>query len=115
MAMGGVCARQDNTQEWRRVIEISIKEVISGVIAEVLWFVFASDRVNVEKWRIYCGICLSNRRIAPLPRPRRSKAAELDKNTSFAGCVKSFTQAHSGLFLFFHCRYFGSFSSKMHS
>lgn len=105
MAMGGVCARQDNTQEWRRVIEISIKEVISGVIAEVLWFVFASDRVNVEKWRIYCGICLSNRRIAasppPLLRPQRSKAAELDKNTSFAGWVKSFTQALSGLFLFF--------------
>lgn len=40
MGMGGVCARQDNTQEWRHVIEISIKEVISGVIAEVLWFVF---------------------------------------------------------------------------
>lgn len=65
MGMGGVCARQDNTQEWRRVIEISIKEVISGVIAEVLWFVFASERVNVEKWRIYCGICLSKGRIAP--------------------------------------------------
>lgn len=32
--------RQDNTQEWHSVIEISIKEVISGVIAEVLWFVF---------------------------------------------------------------------------
>lgn len=37
MGMGGVCARQDNTQEWRSVIEISIKEVISGVIAEVLF------------------------------------------------------------------------------
>lgn len=52
MGMGGVCARQDNTQEWRHVIEISIKEVISGVIAEVLWIVFASKRVNVEKWRM---------------------------------------------------------------
>lgn len=39
-----VCARQDNTQGWRRVIEISIKEVISGVIAEVLWFVFVCER-----------------------------------------------------------------------
>lgn len=36
MGTGGVCARQDNTQEWHSVIEISIKEVISGVIAEVL-------------------------------------------------------------------------------
>lgn len=35
MGAGGACARQDNTQEWRSVIEISIKEVISGVIAEV--------------------------------------------------------------------------------
>lgn len=31
MGMGGVCVRrQDNTQEWHSVIEISIKEVISG-------------------------------------------------------------------------------------
>lgn len=44
MGLGGVCARQDNTQEWRHVIEISIKEVISGVIAEVLWFVFVCER-----------------------------------------------------------------------
>ena len=32
-----VCVRLDKAEEWRRVIEISIKEVISGVIAEVLW------------------------------------------------------------------------------
>ena len=32
-----VCERLDKAEEWRRVIEISIKEVISGVIAEVLW------------------------------------------------------------------------------
>ena len=51
---------QDNTQEWHSVIEISIKEVISGVIAEVLWFVFVcvrerdtdrqrEGRLNMEK------------------------------------------------------------------
>lgn len=44
MGMGGACARQDNTQELRSVIEISIKEVISGVIAAVLWFVFVCER-----------------------------------------------------------------------
>lgn len=52
MGTGGVCARQDNTQEWRSVIEISIKEVISGVIAEVLWFVFVCVR---EREEIECG------------------------------------------------------------
>lgn len=50
MGMGGVCARQDNTQEWRSVIEISIKEVISGVIAEVLFevcvCVYARERLR---------------------------------------------------------------------
>lgn len=39
-----MCVRQDNTQEWQSVIEISIKEVISGVIAEALWFVFVCVR-----------------------------------------------------------------------
>lgn len=58
MGMGGVCARQDNTPEWRHVIEISIKEVIPGVIAEVLWFcVCVCERANVEKRQLYCGIC----------------------------------------------------------
>lgn len=44
------CARQDNTKEWRSVIEISIKGVISGVIAEVLWFllVCAGQRKKIE-------------------------------------------------------------------
>lgn len=41
--------RQDNTQEWHSVIEISIKEVISGVIAEVLWFVFGCVCVRERK------------------------------------------------------------------
>jgi len=44
--------RQDNAQERHGVIEISIKEVISGVIAEVLWFVLETQkekRFNVEK------------------------------------------------------------------
>lgn len=36
MGTGGECVRQDNAKERHGVIEISIKEVISGVIAEVL-------------------------------------------------------------------------------
>lgn len=42
----GVCERQDNAPERYGVIEISIKEVISGVIAEVLWFVLVHKSVR---------------------------------------------------------------------
>ena len=41
--------------------------------------------MNVEKWRMYCGICLSNRRLTS---PRRPKAAELDKNPASAVVLK---------------------------
>ena len=46
MGTGGVCERQDNAPERYGVIEISIKEVISGVIAEVLWFVLVHKSVR---------------------------------------------------------------------
>lgn len=72
MGMGGVCARQDNTH----VIEISIREVISGVIAEVLGFVFVCVRESE------CG------KMANLLwnlSPRRSEAATPDKNSGSVG------------------------------
>lgn len=52
MGTGGVCVRQDNTQEWQSVIEISINEVISGVIAEVLWLVFVYVREGEGERRL---------------------------------------------------------------
>lgn len=61
--MGGVCARQDNTH----VIEISIKEVISGVIAEVLWFVFVCEGARMWKnGKSTVEFVISNRRTATL-------------------------------------------------
>lgn len=80
MGMGGVCARQDNTQERRHVIEISIKEVISGVIAEVLCFVFVCVRESE------CGK-MANRlwNLSLLTGERRSKAATPDKNAGSVG------------------------------
>lgn len=67
VGMGGVCARQDNRREWRRVIEISIKEVVSGVIAEVLWFVFVCEREWMWKnGKSTVEFVISNRRTVTL-------------------------------------------------
>lgn len=66
MGMGGVCARQDNTPEWHSVIEISIKEVTSGVIVEVLFefcvCVWETEKTECGKkeW-IFLRICHSSR------------------------------------------------------
>lgn len=52
MGTSGVCVRQDNAEERHGVIEISIKEVISGVIAEVLWFVLVWKRHTQKEKKI---------------------------------------------------------------